>query len=470
MYLNHIGYDIWGEKRMQNNIQTFSKMGKSYQEKVVQALFQDNKFAEQMIDVLNPMFFELKYLQDISLKLFGYKEKYKTFPSTELIETIITKSEQVDDIISMQVSDYFKRIEKNPLNGDLRYIQDTSLDFCKKQAVKEAMMMAIDKIAEEDTDYGSIEKIMKDALNRGISRDLGHDYINSFLIRSKKNIRKPLSTGWPVVDRTLNGGYERGTLSTFIAPTGAGKSMFLVNAGAAAIKNGYNVLYITCEMADFKIGIRFDSYFTGVDINNVPNEISKIETVVKKDVRGNLFIKEFPTKRATVSNIRSYIQRLIAIKNFTPDFIIIDYADLLKGSRGYGEKRHELESIYEDLRGLGQELNAVVITADQTNRGGLNSEIIQISEISESYAKATVCDLIMTISRLPQDKVANTGRLYIAKSRLGPDGIVFPFLLNTATVKVSILEQHEDPIEAFASEKNLQQHITDRFYSLNKKG
>jgi hypothetical protein len=72
------------------------------------------------------------------------------------------------------------------------------------------------------------------------------------------------ATGWTVLDKALNGGWERGTLSTFIAPPGAGKSMFLVNAGAAALERGLNVLYVTLEMADFKIGLRFDSSRGGV--------------------------------------------------------------------------------------------------------------------------------------------------------------------------------------------------------------
>lgn len=447
---------------------TFSKMGKTYQEKVVQAVLQDYLFAEQMADVLNPRFFELKYLQEVCSAFYSHKQKFKTYPSHDILEIMITRNQDIDELLAMQVREYLSRIKDNPLNGDAGFIQSSSLDFCKRQTLKEAMIKAIEKM--EENDYDSISSIIKDALNRGASRDLGHDYIEGFAARGEKSARSPMTTGWPIIDKELNGGWERGILATFIAPTGAGKSMFLCNVGAAGIANGFNVLYVTCEMADFKIGLRFDSYFSGVAINDVANDAVKIEADVRGKVKGRLFIKEFPTKQASVQTVRSYIQRLTATKDFAPDIVLIDYADLLRGSKGYGDKRFELEGVYEELRCLAQELNCVMITADQTNRAGLDMEVVSISQIGESYAKATVCDVIFTISRRAEDKQSNCGRLFIAKSRLGRDGVVFPFLLNSATVKVSILEQGVDPVALFMDQnKNLAEIMSERFNKLSTK-
>lgn len=444
---------------------TFAHMGKTYQEKVVQALLQDFMFSEQMADVIDPKFFELKYLQEVVRKFYEHKKKYKTYPSIDLVEIMVTKDDSVDSIVCQQTCEYFSRIRNNPLNGDAGFIQASSLDFCKRQTLRDALTVAIERM--EESDYDSIQTVIKDALTKGCSRDLGHDYMEGFSVRGEKSVRQPLATGWDILDNEFNGGWERGTLSTFIAPTGAGKSMFLVNCGAAAIANGYNVLYITCEMADYKIGLRFDSYYSGVEINNVPQNKEHVEQEVRSKAKGKLFIKEFPTKSATVQTIRSYIQRLNATKGFTPDVLVVDYADLLRAVRGFEQKRHELEAVYEELRCLAQEINCVVITADQTNRAGLDMEIVTIGQIGESYAKATVCDVIMTISRRMEDKQSNCGRLFIAKSRLGRDGIVYPFLLNTATVKVSILKQGEDPIALFMeNSKALQQKLGERFNKL----
>lgn len=443
---------------------TFASFGKTYQEKVVQAILQDHMFAEQMMDVLKGEFFDLKYLETIIKSVYKYKQQYKSYPSTELLETIVSK-ETDNELLVQQVREYIERAQTTPLNGDTGYIQASSLDFCKKQTVKEAMIKAIDAVETED--YDSISTLIKDALNKGASRDLGHEYMEGFDARSKKSIRKPIPTGWSILDKELNGGWERGTLTTFIAPTGAGKSMFLCNVSAAAIAQGLSSLYITCEMADYKIGLRHDSYFSGIAINDVPNEQAKVEEEVRGKVKGRLMIKEFPTKTATVQTIRAYIQRLQATKGFSPDVLVVDYADLLRGTRNYGEKRHELEGVYEELRALAMELNLVVITADQTNRQGLDMEVVSIGQIGESYAKATVCDVIITISRRAEDRQAHGGRIFIAKSRLGRDGVVYPFVLNTATVKVSILNQGEDPIALFLkNNENLQSKVGERFNKL----
>lgn len=428
-----------------DNSDTFSKMGRPYQERVVQALLYDHTFAEQMADVIDPKFFDLKYLQEIVSKLYDYKLRYKTYPSIEVLDVIVTREQQLDDALSAQVKEYLARAASTPLNGDTGYIQESSLEFCKKQSLKDAIIKVIDQI--EDRKYDAIQSTIKEALNKGSSRDVGHEYMEGFASRSERSLRKSLMpTGWDILDRAFNGGWERGILATFIAPTGAGKSMFLVNCGASSLMCGLNVLYVTCEMADYKIGIRFDSYFSGVEINKVNENKEKVETDARSKVKGRLFIKEFPTKTATVQTIRSYVQRLNATRDFSPDVLIIDYADLLRGARSHGDKRFELESIYEDLRALAQELNCVVITADQTNRSGLEMDVVTIAQIGEAYAKATVCDVIMTVSRTTADKQAHTGRMYLAKSRLGSDGMVYPFLLNTSTVKVTLLDQNVDPL------------------------
>jgi replicative DNA helicase len=220
-------------------------------------------------------------------------------------------------------------------------------------------------------------------------------------------------------------------------------------------------------MADWKIGLRADSYFSGVSINDVPDNTDKVKQSISEKCKGRFIVKEWPTKTASVQTIRAHIQKLEQTKDFKPDVVLVDYADLLRASRGYGEKRHELEGNYEELRGLSQEFNCVMVTADQTNRGGMNEELVTLTAIAESYAKATVCDLIMTVSRTVADKENGTGRLFIAKSRLGEDGVVFPFLFRPATVKVDVLDKSVNPVEAMLSNpEQAKKTMAERFMKM----
>lgn len=427
---------------------SFAEQGLGYQEKVIQALLEDHSYADMMVEIMKPDYFSYAHLKAIAEKFFEYKSEYKLFPSLDIVVMQISRDKEYseDTALLSLVLTFVEKMNGSKLNGDAAWIKDDSLEFCKRGALLEAIGKVLDQV--EKKKYDTIHGTMREALNKGSPKDHGHDYKESLDLRVVSSARFPIRTPWTVLDKYLNGGWERKTLSTFIAPTGAGKSMFLVNCACSALEDGLNVLYVTLEMADFKIGLRVDSWYSGVAINDVKNNKSIVEAAINERAKGRLIIKEWPTKRATVETIRAHVERLIQTKDFVPDLIVLDYADLLRPSRAYGEKRHELEGTYEELRGLAQELNCVVITADQTNRSALDSELVSVSQIGESYAKATICDLIMTVSRNVEDKINGTGRLFIAKSRLGEDGKVLPFLLQTSTVKVTLLDIDQDPLTA----------------------
>lgn len=421
-------------------------MGRSFQERVVQLLFEDAVYAEMMLDVLQPKHFTYGHLQELSRILMEHRSRYKTFPSLEMALLQLRQGVGAEDPALMVMgAEFFKKTQESPVGGDRPYIEETSLEFCRRQTLVAAVGTMLEQI--EGKKYDSIAGTLREALDKGTPRDQGHDYHEELDTRSIQAVREPISTGWTVLDKYLNGGWERKTITTFIAPTGAGKSMFLVNCACALVEQGLNVLYVTLEMADFKIGLRADSWYSGVAIDDVGKRKEEVRSAIASRAKGKLIIKEWPTKRASVETIRGHIQRIKQTRNMKFDAILVDYPDLLKSTRSYGEKRHELEGNYEELRGVAQEENAVMIVADQTNRSGLDQEVVTISNIAEAYSKATVCDVIITVSRTQQDKIEGTGKLLIAKSRLGADGLILPFLLNTKNnVRVTVLDQSVDPI------------------------
>lgn len=457
---------------MSEQLKSFEELGRGYQEKVLQALFEDTTYAEMMTDVFEPDYFTYTHLQRLSRLLFDYRNKYKSFPSIDIAAIQLQQEDDGNDSAMMSmVLDFVKRIQTQPLNGDKAWVQESSLEFCKRQKLIAAIGKCLVQV--EDKRYDSIAGTIREALDRGSPKDHGHEYADEVDSRGAKSVREPISTGWPVLDKYLGGGFERKTITTFIAPTGAGKSMMLVNCACALVEQGLNVLYVTLEMADYKIGLRADSWYSGVAIDDVSKKSDEVKAAITARAKGRLIIKEWPTKRASVETIRSHVHRLKQTKNFKVDAIIVDYPDLLRSVKSYGEKRHELEGNYEELRGLAQEENCIMVVADQTNRGGLDLELVTISAIAEAYSKATVCDLIITISRTPEDRMNNGGRMYIAKSRLGPDGIVLPFMLNTkANVRVTVFDNNEDPITMMmktSGEDGMKKFMKDRLEGFSKK-
>lgn len=435
---------------------SFEQMGRGYQEKVLQALFEDSQYAEMMVDVFDSSYFTYVHLQRLAENFFEYRGRYRMFPSADVSLLQLQQDDAGQDPAMMAMaSDFVGRMKSTPLNGDKAWIEESSLEFCKRQKLIQTVGKLLEQI--EGKRYDQLAGTLRDALDKGSPRDHGHDYSEEVEVRAEKSVRDPIPTGWAVLDRHLGGGWERKTITTFIAPTGAGKSMALVNCSAALVAQGYKVLYVTLEMADYKIGLRHDSWFSGLSIDDSSKVENRdaIKAAIAERAKGRLIIKEWPTKRATVETIRAHVQRLIQTKGFTPDAIVVDYPDLMRAMKSYGEKRHELEGNYEELRGLAQELNCVMIVADQTNRGGLDEELVTISNIAEAYAKATVCDLIITITRTAEDKMDGMGKFFIAKSRLGSDGIVLPFTLKTSkNVRIDVMEPNTDPITTMMRTKS----------------
>jgi uncharacterized protein YqgV (UPF0045/DUF77 family) len=121
----------------------FGRYGKSFQEGLVQLIFEDRPFADQITEVLDTQFLELEYLRTFVSKVIDYRTKYGTHPSVEAMITILrTEMDGEDEVLQNQVREYFARIHTREMS-DIEYIKETSLDFCKKQNLKEAMMKSV---------------------------------------------------------------------------------------------------------------------------------------------------------------------------------------------------------------------------------------------------------------------------------------------------------------------------------------
>ena len=413
----------------------FSKYGKSFQEGLAALILQDRAFSDQIQEVLETQYFELKYLQVFVDKIFGYKEKYNVHPTDKIIMTILrTELEDETDAIKKQTRDYFSRIHNTDIT-DQDFIKNTSLDFCRKQTLKEAMIKSVGLL--KNSSYDEIAKVINEALKLGSDSDFGYDYVADFERRFEIKARDPISTGWDEIDNLCRGGLGNGELGVVIAPTGAGKSMVLVHLGAQALLQGKTVLHYTLELQDTSIGIRYDSCITGVSLSDMHSFKEMIYEKVQ-EVPGKLIIKEYPTKSASTQTLKNHLEKLKQ-RDINVDMILVDYGDLLKPVIVTREKRHDLESIYEELRAIAQENKCPVWTASQTNRSGLNAEVVTLESISEAYSKCFVADFICSVSRTIDDKNNNTGRMFVAKNRFGPDGLVYPAKMDLSRVKIDVL-------------------------------
>ena len=413
----------------------FSQFGKAFQENLCQLILYEREFADQMEEVLNINFLEFNYLQLFVKLMFNYKEKYETHPSKQIMLTILrTEITDENELIQKQVRDFFARMAKTEVQ-DVKYIKHTALDFCKKQVLKTAILKSVPLLKQSS--FEDVQKLINEAMKLGTNNDCGYHYVKDFEKRFELVARNPISTGWKIIDNICKGGIGKGELGVVIAPTGAGKSMALVHMGVHALKQGKTIIHYTLELADVVVATRYDSCLTGIKLADVFNRKEEIYEDIK-DLDGQLYVKEYPTKSASTTTIRNHLEKLRQREIFA-DMIIVDYADLLHAKTKYNERRHQLESIYEELRGIAQEFKCPVWTASQTNRSGLNAEVITMEAISEAFNKCFVADFIFSLSRTTEDRNTNSGRIYIAKNRNGPDGIIYPVFMDTNNVTIRVL-------------------------------
>jgi len=450
----------------------FSKFGKPFQEKVFQSMLTDINWSAQMIEVMSHDYFDLKYLSFLCERYYSYYNKYKTFPTLTILITIIKEdlSKSKDHVLRDQIIAYLHRMKTNPDMGDLQYVKDKSLEFCKRQAFRDALEQSVELIQTEK--YESVLKIMKEAISVGMPNTAGHNFFDDIEARFVQINRQVCPTGLDKIDSQdiLRGGLGRGELGVIAANTGVGKSHFLVAMGCAAMRAGKNVIHYTFELSEHDTGKRYDSNLCDIPSNEIIERKLEVVNKYKKMELGKLIIKEYPTGSASVMTLRNHIEKL-TLKGFKPSLVTVDYADVMKSSKAYDSLRHELKLIYTELRNLAVELQIPIWTASQANKDSSKSDVVGLENLGESYGKAQVADVVLSISRKPMEKSTGGGRIFVAKNRAGRDGLLFPINIDTAKSKFEILDDTEMTLnEAVAQDNNsMKEKLREKWKEVNKK-
>jgi DNA-dependent RNA polymerase auxiliary subunit epsilon len=189
---------------------SFGQWGQHFQKKILQALLVDPQWAEQMTEVLEPRYFELKYLEYLADRYLNYARKYKAYPTLQLLVAIVKDElkQGTDIALREQVIDYLKAMRAAPDMGDLPLVKDKALDFCRRQALKKALEKTVELIETEK--YEAIVDTIKHAVSAGTTSGLGHDLFEDVEARYVTMKRSTIPTGIPEIDapKVFNGGSE----------------------------------------------------------------------------------------------------------------------------------------------------------------------------------------------------------------------------------------------------------------------
>ena len=286
--------------------------------------------------------------------------------------------------------------------------------------------------------------------------------IMHFLTESGYKLGSVFKTGnqIPIVDINVNHPNHRYyTNGVSSHNTGVGKSLFMCHCAGAALTQGRNVLYITCEMAEEKIAERIDANLLNVsikDIAELPEVIfnSKVQEISRK-TRGKLIIKEYPTASAHAGHFKSLLSDLSLKRDFKPDIIYIDYLNICASARYKGAIVNSytyVKAIAEELRGLAVECNVPIVTATQTTRSGYGNSDPDLTDTSESFGLPATADFMFAL--ISTDELEQQGRIMVKqlKNRYNETAASRKFMVGIDRSKMRLYDVAED-----ASDININQ-------------
>ena len=414
--------------------ENFNQFGPTFQAKIISSLLSDNKFIQTISDILEPKFFDSDANKWLTQEISKYFNEFRKAPTLEVLKIKITQMD--DEILKVSVVENLKDAWRNIEATDLEFVKQETLDFCKNQVLKGAIVQAVDLL--EQKKYDEIKVIVDNAMKAGSERDLGHDYIISLEDRLTESVRATVPTPWDSVTNVMDGGLAGGELGVLVAPAGIGKTWCLQALAAHLVKVGKTVVHYTLELNEAYVGLRYDTVFSGTPTANIKFYQDDVQKVID-GLNGKLIIKYYPTRSASVNTLAAHLKQM-EIQEIKPDAVVVDYADILKPTTFYKEKRHATGETYENLRGVAGEFDIPIWTASQANRSSLEEDVIDATKVSEDYSKVMTADFVMSVSRKVEDKIANTGRFHVIKNRFGIDGITFPANINTNT---GLIQVHE---------------------------
>jgi len=455
--------------------QVHYEFDKSVQQDILSLMLHERSFMVQAMHLIKPHYFVDKAHREICSILLQWFEKHIKHITGESEKWVQEK--YVRDQLNEQLKDNPARLY---YTAELQTILDcyvqglTSRSYClekvvnfaRDQEIRLAIADTVDLLQKrgEENKYDKIKHRWDKALLVGPQMDLGLNYFEDIEERYRRMAedrsgKDRFSSGFSQIDEGIVGkGLSRGEIAGYEAMSGAGKSWMLCKCAIENVRIGHRILLVTLEMNQDKTAERFDTLFTGINMDNLLKEekyvkrkldaeikaaLAHLEALVGNDKR-RLMIKHFSAGSADVNTIRAYYSQL-ALHGFKPDLLIVDYIGEFRDFPGL--KTYESrQRLMRDLRAFGEDEDHCTITALQANRSGRFAQdggFIDDSEIGDSYGQIRNMDACWSINQTKKEKMANVGRIFIVKNRNGKSRYHFCYSQDPVTLAIRAITEDE---------------------------
>ena len=411
-----------------------------FQGQIVALMLRDPSFLPTFLDVIDAGYFTFEHFKSIASLSISFFRTYQVAPLRDsLQEAYATYCRKFGTQPDQLIPQWIDRVFAMDL-GNYAAVTESVVDFCRRQALRRTMMDMISKV-----DTGPLDGMGDDvvrALSVGTgTRDMGTllfqnlDRLPGILNDTFYNKSARVPTGFTTLDTATYGGPGIKQVWVVMAKSGIGKSMFCVNLGTIAIKQGFPVLHITlADLHEPDVMLRYAQRQTGLSSDTIiknSEDYQRIARAVLRTLPVNpyLRVKYFPAGRADIGTLRSYISQVISQDRIRPRLIIVDYPDKLKGAISDDGKGYAgLGKIYDGLNTIANDFECLVWAPSQVQRWSAKEEgeVIQGDNIQDSKQKIDNCDGAVSLNQTAVEYRQGRARLWIDKVRRGRSKILVP--------------------------------------------
>ena len=450
-------------------------------ERIEQTILRNLLFTEEYYRKVVP-FLKADYFQEYHEKIIyeeisDFASKYDKVPTQEVLTINLQNRNDLTEEAFQNSVQAVRELSDEWV--DYEWLLDATEKWCKDRAIYLALMQSI-KIADggdPKISRDAIPSILQEALAVSFDEHIGHDYIEQATDRYEFYHRKEEKVPFDLekFNFITKGGLSNKTLNVALAGTGVGKSLFMCHQASAALTQGYNVLYITCEMAEEKIAERIDANLLNVpvkDIIDLPEVLftSKVNEIARK-TQGKLIIKEYPTASAHAGHFRALLSDLKLKKDFKPHIIFVDYLNICASVRYKGAIVNSytyVKAIAEELRGLAVEVGVPIVSATQTTRSGFGNSDPDLTDTSESFGLPATADFMFAL--ISTEELEQQGRLMVKQLKNRYSDLVTSrkFMVGIDRSKMKLYDVAEDASEINISDEDTGEQFSQFAESQNR--
>lgn len=339
-------------------------------------------------------------------------------------------------------------------DGNLSWFMEEFEGFTKKEELSRAILKSYDML--DKGEFAPVEKLIKDAVQISLQKDMGTDYFADPKGRNDKyfNSGGQVSTGWPSLDRILYGGFSRGELNIFAGGSGSGKSLVMMNIALAWLEQGLSGAYISLELSEELVGLRTDAMLSSMSTKDIRKDLETAELKIKMFGKkaGQYRVKSLPAQ-SNINDVRSYLKEVQVQTGIKVDFIMVDYLDLLMPASVKVNPNDQFikdKYVAEELRNLAQELGILLVTASQLNRGAVEEIEFDHSHIAGGISKINTADNVFGIFTSRAMKERGRYQLQCMKTRTSNGtGQKVELDYNVETMRITDLPEDATPVNSF---------------------